>query len=215
MSVVAPARGVQLDELDLRIIGALRFDGRRPVAELARELDVPKSTVQRRLDALIRERVIRVAALADSARLGLNLHAQLNLSVDLAHYQAVIDAIRELTEVHWLAVTTGSKDLVAEGYFASATHLHAFIREKLAPITGINSIETSVILSVEKLSFHWDELLREAAQHVSSHARVSISPDSFERDGDRPAGEAVTTHASVTYSSDARCRSPGPDAAID
>jgi Lrp/AsnC family transcriptional regulator for asnA, asnC and gidA len=205
--MAAPAGTAQVDELDLRIIGALQVDGRRPVAELAREIGVPKSTVQRRLDALIRERVIMVAAFADSARLGLNIHAQLNLSIDLPYYQSIIDAIRELTEVHWLAVTTGPKDLVAEGYFASATHLHEFIREKLAPISGIKSIETSVILSVEKLSFHWDALLREAAHHGYPHARLSMPAESFALSDGRPAAQAdgAAPHGET------QCRGPGRD----
>ncbi|HEX5166089.1 MAG TPA: Lrp/AsnC family transcriptional regulator [Thermomicrobiales bacterium] len=180
--VDAQGRGPgSVDELDLRIIGALETDGRRPVADIARELGVPKSTVQRRLDALIRERVILVAAYADSGKLGLGIHAHLNMRVDLASYQQAIDKVRQLTEVRWLAVTTGRDDLTAEGYFASPTHLHEFIRDKLAPIPGIIAVETAIILSVEKLTFHWGDLLREAADHVNPHLRPSALPESFQR----------------------------------
>jgi len=171
--------GNQVDELDLQIIAALQVNGRRPVAEIARELDVPKSTVQRRLDSLMRERVIMVAAYADSAKLGLGIHAHLNLRVDLAQYQAVIDAVAGLTEVRWLAVTTGPTDVVAEAYFASPDHLYEFIREKLAPIKGIAGIETAIILSVPKLTFHWDALLREAAGYAHTHVRLSTPADVF------------------------------------
>ncbi len=164
-----------VDDLDLQILGALQADGRKPVAEIARELDAPKSTVQRRLDALIRTRVIRVAAYADSERLGLNIHVHLNLRVELASYQSVIDAVGQLTEVRWLAVTTGPYDLVAEAYFVSSTHLHEFIRDRLATIPGIAGVETSVILSVEKLAFHWDALLREARRHAYPHVRMAAA----------------------------------------
>lgn len=180
MSVVP---GNQVDELDLQIIAALQVNGRRPVAEIARELDVPKSTVQRRLDTLMRERVIMIASYADSAKLGLGIHAHLNLRVNLAQYQEVIDAVGALTEVRWLAVTTGPADVVAEAYFASPNHLHEFIKDKLAPIKGIAGVETSIILSVEKLTFHWDALLREAAHHhVHPHVRLSMSADAFTAD---------------------------------
>jgi len=165
---------VPLDDLSLQIIGALQVDGRRPVADIARELDVPKSTVQRRLDALIRDGVMIIAAYADSSKLGLGIHAHLNLRIDLAHYESVIEAVGALTEVRWLAVTTGPSDVVAEAYFASPSHLHEFIRDKLAQIRGINGVETSVILRVEKLTFHWDALLREAAHHVQSHVRLNV-----------------------------------------
>jgi Lrp/AsnC family transcriptional regulator for asnA, asnC and gidA len=172
-----------IDDLSLQIIGALQIDGRRPVAEIAREIGVPKSTVQRRLDMLIRDGVIMMAAYADSSKLGLGLHAHLNLRVDLVHYEATIDAVGALTEVRWLAVTTGPFDLVAEAYFASSNHLHEFIRDKLAQIPGIKGVETSVILSVEKLTFHWDALLREAAHHVNSHVRLNVPAESYERGG--------------------------------
>lgn len=170
-----------VDDLDIRIIGALQLDGRKPVAEIARELRVPKSTVQRRLDALIRDRVIMIAAYADSARLGLGIHVHLNLRVELAHYQKIIDAVSRLTEVRWLAVTTGPYDLVAEAYFASPTHLHEFIRDRLATIPGVTGVETSVILAVEKLTFHWDELLREAARHADPHVRMGLPEHLFEQ----------------------------------
>jgi Lrp/AsnC family transcriptional regulator for asnA, asnC and gidA len=170
---------VPIDELSLQIIGALQIDGRRPVADIARELDVPKSTVQRRLDALIRDQVIIVAAYANSQKLGLGIHAHLNLRVDLVHYEDVAQAVGALTEVRWMAVTTGPSDIVAEAYFASPSHLHQFIRDKLAPIPGIRGVETSVILKVEKLTFHWDALLREAAEHVDTHVRMNVPDASY------------------------------------
>jgi Lrp/AsnC family transcriptional regulator for asnA, asnC and gidA len=181
VAVAARARdGVaRVDDLDLRIIGALQVDGRRPAVEIARELGVPKSTVQRRLDTLIRERVVMIAAYADSAKLGLSMHVHLNLRVELAHYQDVLDAIVGLTEVRWVAVTTGPADIVAEAYFASSNHLHEFIRAKLAPIRGITGVDTSVILSVEKFTFHWDVLRREADQYVLPHVRLSATADAY------------------------------------
>jgi Lrp/AsnC family transcriptional regulator for asnA, asnC and gidA len=174
-------RGAAIDELDLRIIGALQVDGRRPVVDIARELGVPKSTVQRRLDALIRDRVIMIAAYADSAKLGLGIHVHLNLRLDLARYQEALDAIVALPNVRWVAITTGPADVVAEAYFASPNHLHEFIRNDLAPIQGVTAVETSVILSVEKFTFHWDTLRREADEHVLSHIRLSTPADAFHR----------------------------------
>lgn len=123
-----PEQSVQVDELDLKIIGALQVDGRRPVAEIARQIGMSKSTVQRRLDTLIRDRVIMIAAYADSAKLGLGIHVHLNLRVDLSAYQRVTDAVAALTEVRWVAVTTGPADIVVEAYFASSNHLHEFIK---------------------------------------------------------------------------------------
>lgn len=170
----------QVDDLDLRIIGTLQVDGRRSIVDISRELDVPKSTVKRRLDALIRNQVVMIAAYVDSAKLGLAIHVHLNLKLDLKYYREAIDAVAALTEVRWIAVTTGSSDLVVEGFFASPDHLHEFIRDKLAPIEGVNSVETSVILSLEKFAFHWDEIRKTADMYRHSHIPLSTPVRTFE-----------------------------------
>lgn len=198
--------GSQVDDLDLRIIGALQLDGRRSVLDIARELDVPRSTIQRRLDTLIREKIIMVAAYADSSKLGLGIHAHLNMRVDLARSDGVTEAVAALTEVRWLAVTTGPSDIVAEAYFASPGHLHEFITIKLAAIPGITSVETSVILKVAKLTFHWDELLRESARHAPPHVLLSIPAQSF---SSRSAPMKVPGMTDLVPDPEVHCRGPG------
>jgi DNA-binding Lrp family transcriptional regulator len=175
------ARGIDIDELDLRIIAELEVDGRRPVVDIARALNAPNSTVQRRLDALVRNRVIMVAPFADSAKLGLPIHVHLNLHVDLASYQEALDAVVALAEVRWVAVTTGPADIVAEGFFASPDHLHQFIKEKLAPIRGITKVDTAVILNVAKFTFHWAAIRHEAEQHVPPHVPLSTPAKDYEQ----------------------------------
>jgi Lrp/AsnC family transcriptional regulator, regulator for asnA, asnC and gidA len=198
--------GSQVDDLDLRIIGALQLDGRRSVLDIARELGVPKSTVQRRLDTLIREKIIMIAAYADSSKLGLGIHAHLNLRVDLAQAECVTEAVAALTEVRWLAVTTGPSDIVAEAYFASSGHLHEFITTKLAAIPGITAVETSVILKVAKLTFHWDELLRESVHHAPPHVLLSIPAQSY---GSRSTPLKITDTSGIVPDPEEHCRSPG------
>jgi Lrp/AsnC family transcriptional regulator, regulator for asnA, asnC and gidA len=198
--------GSEVDDLDLRIIGALQLDGRRPVADIARELGVPKSTVQRRLDTLIRQKIIMVAAYADSSKLGLGIHAHLNLRVNLAQSEGVTEAVAALTEVRWLAVTTGPADIIAEAYFASPGHLHEFITTKLAAISGIVGVETSVILKVAKLTFHWDELLRESVHHAPPHVLLSIPEQSYHpRSTSLPSVET----SAIVPDPEEHCRSPG------
>jgi len=172
-------RGASVDDLDLRIIAELEVDGRRPVVDIARVLDVPNSTVQRRLEALIRNRVIMVAPYADSAKLGLPIHVHLNLTIALTSYQETLAAIVALAEIRWVAVTTGPADIIAEGFFASPDHLHQFIKERLAPIPGITKVDTSVILNVAKFTFHWAAIRDQADQRVPPHIPLSTPADAY------------------------------------
>jgi Lrp/AsnC family transcriptional regulator for asnA, asnC and gidA len=166
---------IEVDDLDLQIIGAMQVDGRRSIADVSREIGAPKSTIQRRLEALIRNRVIMVTTYVDSAKLGVPIHVHLNLRIDLAKYDLAVRQIVALTEVRWVAATTGPFDIVAEGFFASPDHLHEFIRGKLSQIPGVTSVETSVILKLEKFSFNWDEIRREADQHQLPHIPLAGS----------------------------------------
>ena len=59
-----------LDDLDLRLIGLLRDDGRLPTATLARRLGVSRGTVQNRMDRLMRDGVILGFALFGQQLLG-------------------------------------------------------------------------------------------------------------------------------------------------
>lgn len=170
-----------IDDLDLRIIAELEVDGRRSVVDIARVLGVPKSTVQRRLEGLVRNRVIMIAPYADSAKLGLPIHVHLNLNVDLAHYQETLEAVVALSEVRWVAATTGPADIVAEGFFASPDHLHEFIKSKLAAISGITDISTSVILTVAKFTFQWAALRHQADHHVPSHVPLSTPAEKYKQ----------------------------------
>jgi hypothetical protein len=57
-------------------------------------------------------------------------------------------------------------------------------------------VESSVILSVEKLTFHWDALRQEAELHVLPHVRLGAPADAFSMNGERP-GAAETTDAAM------------------
>jgi Lrp/AsnC family transcriptional regulator, regulator for asnA, asnC and gidA len=170
-----------VDDLDLRIIGALQVDGRRSILDISRELGEPRSTVKRRLDNLIRNRVIMVTAYVDSAKLGLPIHVHLNMRIAMESYAEALAEIVKLTEIRWIAATTGPADIVAEGFFASPDHLHDFIKNRLSAINGIRSVETSLILSLEKFTFHWDEIRAAADQYVPAHIPLGTRADNQRR----------------------------------
>src|SRR5208283_5727909 len=52
------ARSSAMDDLDQRLIAALRIDGRASLSELAKSLGVSRGTIQNRLDRLIASDVI-------------------------------------------------------------------------------------------------------------------------------------------------------------
>ena len=66
-----------------------------------------EGTVRRRLAKLIRERTIRVAAVAEPEQLGLHLSAVIGLRTEPTRTAAVASEIAALSETERVAITTG------------------------------------------------------------------------------------------------------------
>ena len=159
------SNGFELDELDLSIIIELQDDGRKPSAEIARRLGVPRPTVARRIDRLVNQKIITVGVFANGRRIGLPIHVMIQITIDPQKYEAVVAAIVALDEVRWVGIATGSYDLLIEGMLRSNEHLHQFLLKKLGVIDGIKGMQTAHILDVPKLAFDW-ERMRHASEET-------------------------------------------------
>jgi len=136
----------------------LQDDGRKPTSEIALILGVPRTTVARRIERLVRERVIRVGVFANSAKIGLPVHAMTEICVEPAMLDAVIEAVAAFDELRWVGMVTGHFDLLIEGMFRSDEHLRDFLT-RLVKIHGITRVRTVHVLKVPKLAFNWEQML--------------------------------------------------------
>lgn len=150
--------GCTLDEADLRIISALQDDGRKPTSEIALALGMPRTTVARRIERLVRERVIKIGVFANSAQIGLPVHTLTEICVEPARIEAVAGAVAAFDEVRWVGMVTGHCDLITEGMFLSEAHLRDFIT-RLAKVCGITHLRTVHVFKVSKLAFNWEQML--------------------------------------------------------
>jgi Lrp/AsnC family transcriptional regulator for asnA, asnC and gidA len=149
---------VQLDEVDRRIIGLLRADARRPVADIARQVNLSENGVRKRIDRLLREQAISLTLVPNPGRIGMT-SANILISVELPALRRVADAIARLPEVTYLTVTAGTADLLASVLVPAERGLYDFLADRLAAIPGVRSIQTLVTLEVVKLAFELDALV--------------------------------------------------------
>jgi DNA-binding Lrp family transcriptional regulator len=136
----------------------LQDDGRKPTSEIALALAVPRTTVARRIDRLVRERVIRIGVFANSARIGLPIHILTEICVEPAALETVAETVAAFDEVRWVGMVTGHCDLITEGMFPSEAHLRDFIT-RLAKVSGITQMRTVHVFKVSKLAFNWEQML--------------------------------------------------------
>jgi Lrp/AsnC family transcriptional regulator for asnA, asnC and gidA len=160
-----------LDDLDLRIIGQLQDDGRKPSTEIARALRVPRTTVARRIERLVRDRIITIGVFADGSKIGLPVHAMILLQVSPPRHAAVLAAILALVEIRWVGILSGPFDLLVEAMLPSNEALRDLLLNKLARIDGIAQMQTAHVLEVAKIVFDWNQML-----HVNGRSDTPRQP---------------------------------------
>jgi Lrp/AsnC family transcriptional regulator for asnA, asnC and gidA len=154
-SIAQPGRRPALDDLDKAIIRCLQLDGRRPYAQIGRELKVPEATVRQRAERLISRGVVQVVGVTDPLAMGFQQPALIGLRVDPAKLEQIATKIAALDEVTYLVVTAGRFDLMCEVVCEDNEHLMRVLTEDLARIRGIRSSETMVELRFVKESYQW------------------------------------------------------------
>ena len=154
-SIQPTGRRPVLDDLDKAIIKCLQLDGRRPYAQIGRELEVPEATVRQRAERLISRGVVQIVGVTDPLAMGFQQPALIGLKVEPGRLEEIAQQIGGLEEVTYLVVTAGRFDLVCEVVCADNDHLLRVLTEQLAAIDGIRSTETLVELRFVKESYQW------------------------------------------------------------
>ncbi len=145
-----------IDELDRKIIAILQKDGRTPNVEMARLLGVAEGTIRRRLEHLVGEGIIQIAAVTDPHKVGIGMVALINLDVELAHLEEAAQQLVEMPCVRVVAYSTGVHDIFVEALFSSQRDLLVFLKDEVPRIPGIRHTDTSIVLEILKRSFEWE-----------------------------------------------------------
>ncbi|HBG00207.1 MAG TPA: Lrp/AsnC family transcriptional regulator [Firmicutes bacterium] len=148
--------GFVLDEFDREIIRLLQEDGRMPFLTIANQLELAEGTVRRRVGKLLDEGLLRIVGIADPFRVGLQTVAVVGLKVDRGKIQPIATALSALTEVRYVALSTGNYDLVIEVVVSNNDELLTFLVDTLRQIPGINNTGTSIVLKVAKEDLAWE-----------------------------------------------------------
>ncbi len=153
-AVVAGTRRGSLDQLSKRIIEQLQEDGRRSYAAIARAVGLSEAATRQRVQRLLDERVIQIAAVTDAAAVGFHRMALLGIKVE-GSIRSVADKLSGLPEAEYVVICAGQFDLLVELICEDDAHLLRTIDESVRAIPGVNSTETFVYLNVAKETYQW------------------------------------------------------------
>ena len=142
-----------MDALDHKLIELLQVNGRVANAAIAREIGVSEGTVRRRLQRLMKEKIIRVVGVPDLQKMGLNMVALVGIQVDLDKMDSVATDLAQLPEVQYVSLTTGSYDIFIWVAMSSSKDLGQFLRKKVGATEGIRRTETFVHVDIVKKGY--------------------------------------------------------------
>lgn len=138
-----------MDETDRRLLARLGENARTPVATLARDLNLARSTVQARLERMERTGVIAGYALrlGDALRAG-QIRATVLIALEPRATGAVIKRLERMPEVTAAHTASGRADLVLT-LAASTTAALDRALDLIGEIDGVKGSETLIHLSTK------------------------------------------------------------------
>jgi len=141
-----------MDKLDLQIIAQLQTNGRKPLTEIARALNVSEGTIRNRVSQLIENQTIQIVGMADPYQLGYDAPAIIAISVHPNMLEEVARKIADLREVSYLIYVSGEFDLIVEVMCKDRDHLTRLLNEDIRSTDGVTRTQTFFILHTYKMA---------------------------------------------------------------
>lgn len=150
MNVITPIRTAEklsiIDALDMKIIKALRNDARKPIVQIAKEIDANEATVRRRIEKLLKNGIIeRFTVVLDYRKLGRVIKAFIGLRVEPAKLRTIAEHLAKHPDTQVVYRTSGDIDIVTEVILEKMEDLNAFLDEELKLEGILGTIVTLVI----------------------------------------------------------------------
>jgi Lrp/AsnC family leucine-responsive transcriptional regulator len=143
----------QLDELDLKIIAALKADGRATNQDIARGLKLAPATVSARIRRLEELNAMRVVAVTDFSALGLDVLLAVGIEVQGRAAEEVAEELAKLPEVFAVHLVTGARDIEILVALRDFAQLQPFLLEDVAAVRGIRSLTAGIAVDIVKFEF--------------------------------------------------------------
>ncbi|MBB5174583.1 Lrp/AsnC family transcriptional regulator [Texcoconibacillus texcoconensis] len=144
-----------IDQLDRQIVEILQKDGRISYTELSEQLDTTASTIRNRVQRLTDNNFIKVVGVVNPFLTGMETVAFIGVKIDLPKYDDIVEALRKIPEVRFIAGASGGYDLFIQVITTNNMSLFQIIRQDISDIDGIASLETHMLFDIHKQTYDW------------------------------------------------------------
>ncbi|MGG5175160.1 Lrp/AsnC family transcriptional regulator [Pseudarthrobacter sp. J1763] len=140
----------QLDEVDRAIVAELTRDGRMSVTAVAESVHISRAHAYSRIARLTESGVLsKFTVLVDPIKAGLRSSAYVTLKVQQHAWRELREKLREIPEVHHIALVGGDFDVILLVRAVDNIDLRRVIFDQLQSMPGV--IDTQTFLVFEDL----------------------------------------------------------------
>ena len=139
-----------LDELGQNIIKELQEDARQSFREIGRKLDVSEGTVRNRVKSLMGNDTMRISAIPNPEKLGLNFVCIMCIEVKVGTAEKVEHMLIKSPNVYYLSGCTGTFDIIGIFMFRAPQDFDEFVKNVIANIPEITRTSTFVVMHVSR-----------------------------------------------------------------
>ena len=143
-----------LDDISKRIVELLQEDGRRPYAEIAREVGLSEAAARQRVQRLTESGLIQIVAVTDPLQLGFHRMSMIGIRVS-GDPRAIAEKLTAIPELAYVVVTLGTFDILVEAVCEDDDHLLDLIATRIRTIPGIIQTESLLYAGLYKDLYNW------------------------------------------------------------
>jgi Lrp/AsnC family transcriptional regulator for asnA, asnC and gidA len=138
----------KLDNLDNKIIRLLTENGRMPIGEMQKKLNVTAPTIRSRIKGLEKNGIFKVSGLVDPSRHKEMITALVAMSIHSeGELDKILKKIASLPNVVWAGVVAGRYDIIAEVVCEKGNdELYRFTTETILKMANVVRSETFIIM---------------------------------------------------------------------
>lgn len=149
-SIIGNENPEHLDNIDMRIIEAMRADGREAFAQIAEDLKVSPGMIRQRYNRLVKLGYLKVVAVTNPLMMGKRTMAMIGIRTDGRKMLEVANKLIKFDEVVYIVVVSGRYDIMIEVFCNDHEDMLKFMTEKLAKVDGVRETESFMHLKIVK-----------------------------------------------------------------
>jgi len=145
----------KIDNIDTKIIKLLQKNGRMSNTEIAKRVGVSETTVRYRMQRLIKEEYIEIAAIIDPMKLGNGVEGNIRIHADIKKMEQVTQKLKRIPELFYVARVSGKADFDTS-FFAKNMQDARILIDRINIIDGVTDTDMVTVLEYVKERYDYD-----------------------------------------------------------